>query len=100
VEPRTSALSELRSSQLSYTPFANKKAKPDWVWPVPPTSYGTGLSRFGNRCWNYRHERLATFSPTSTEIISPANHLSTEKHGRAGGGCSCGCWPCIDMFVD
>src|SRR5262249_40358702 len=27
-EPRTSALSELRSSQLSYTPLRNKKAKP------------------------------------------------------------------------
>src|SRR6266436_2929448 len=35
-EPRTSALSELRSSQLSYTPAkANKKAKPQSVWPYP-----------------------------------------------------------------
>jgi hypothetical protein len=34
-EPRTSALSELRSSQLSYTPAENKKAKPGQVWPYP-----------------------------------------------------------------
>src|SRR5262249_40988845 len=44
-EPRTSALSELRSSQLSYTPKRvglaarhpqkTKKAKPHKVWPYP-----------------------------------------------------------------
>src|SRR5262245_42588104 len=39
-EPRTSALSELRSSQLSYTPSVpatNKKAKPILVWLDPAT---------------------------------------------------------------
>ncbi len=49
-EPRTSALSELRSSQLSYTPApgayaarlatANKKAKPIRVWPYPQKRAG------------------------------------------------------------
>ena len=37
-EPGTSALSELRSSQLSYTPgpvSVNAKAKPIQVWPSP-----------------------------------------------------------------
>src|SRR5262249_41866966 len=52
-EPRTSALSELRSSQLSYTPLApppgsqrlwagvrgNKKAKPRRVWLIPASSF-------------------------------------------------------------
>ena len=43
-EPRTSALSELRSSQLSYTRvvsgWGNKKAKPTQVWPYPIAGVG------------------------------------------------------------
>jgi hypothetical protein len=45
-EPRTSALSELRSSQLSYTrsnPAGNKKAKPIKVWPYP--DFGDWIER-------------------------------------------------------
>jgi outer membrane protein assembly factor BamB len=63
-EPRTSALSELRSSQLSYTPpfsalplwfRGNKKAKPQQVWPYPLELWIERLAHLANLAGDQDH---------------------------------------------
>src|SRR5262245_43906997 len=61
-EPRTSALSELRSSQLSYTPVSaqQQNSQTDAVWPYPPPVDGIELSPRlvdGNVELRHRHFR-------------------------------------------
>ena len=62
-EPRTSALSELRSSQLSYTPSSRETKKPNHI--------GFGPTR--------RHDGIELYPPSRIVIRFPMNSLPTEN---------------------
>jgi hypothetical protein len=73
-EPRTSALSELRSSQLSYTPFfprlSKQKSQTEQVWPYPP--------RFGI-------ERQASWLMERIQVVINAKPSAGQKEPDTGG---------------
>jgi hypothetical protein len=84
LEPGTSALSELRSSQLSYTPlWGNKKAKPTQVWPYPAQDKKDRASpRLAGVDGNQNHEHLnqrVRADCRAERIIGALRGLSTEN---------------------
>jgi hypothetical protein len=75
-EPRTSALSELRSSQLSYTPCAsgNKKAKPIRFGPIRPDCWDRASPLLA-ALENQRHEFKLS---SGRSALSPTNLARAE----------------------
>src|SRR6267143_1319075 len=88
-EPRTSALSELRSSQLSYTPLRRVKQKSQThrVWPYPTVGWDRASTLLADVNNPLGHKRLTLtawtngFFPNGTRflIIGKRMRVSTQK---------------------